>query len=168
VFESAGPPRVINQQDLSKLDEFWRLMNDKVRSTLSSLLSVNHLWQRPTTSRARVVFLDTLNGPTLQMFGTRYNIEPFFFSSTIGGIPARFQSNVIAGKEDRVYLSSTFPPFTHPFNHRYHINPIIHSFNTQHRGRTTQRQLQRGVALQPTYVPLNRKETTTAQAKTQN
>ncbi|KAH6876667.1 hypothetical protein BKA70DRAFT_236118 [Coprinopsis sp. MPI-PUGE-AT-0042] len=78
-----------------------------------SVRSQNSQWgfmteKRPQQSRARVVFIDSWAGYAMQMFGTRYNIEPFFFSSTINRIPSRFQSNIEPEKGDQITLTLTF------------------------------------------------------------
>lgn len=73
-------------------DQQWRFMTER----------------RPQKSRARVVFINSWAGCAMQMFGTRYNIEPFFFSSTINGIPSRFQSHVDPGKGDHITLTLSF------------------------------------------------------------
>ncbi|KAG6828451.1 hypothetical protein H0H92_007936 [Tricholoma furcatifolium] len=49
-----------------------------------------------------------MSGPVLQMLGTKYNIEPFFFSSSINWIPTRFQENLIPGKGDHITITLTF------------------------------------------------------------
>ena len=57
--------------------------------------------KRPPDVRIRTLFVDSLTGPVLQMLGSRYNIEPFFFSSAIGWIPSRFQTHLIPNVSDR-------------------------------------------------------------------
>ncbi|KAJ3512652.1 hypothetical protein NLJ89_g3406 [Agrocybe chaxingu] len=64
---------------------------------------------RPPGVRVRVLFVDSLSGPVLQMLGTRYNIEPFFFSSAIGWIPARYQSHVVPNQSDHTDHGSPSP-----------------------------------------------------------
>ncbi|KAF9559802.1 hypothetical protein CPC08DRAFT_723702 [Agrocybe pediades] len=41
--------------------------------------------------RLRALFLKNLSGPVLKMLGAKYNIEPFFFSSSLNWIPSRYQ-----------------------------------------------------------------------------
>lgn len=43
----------------------------------------------------------------MQMLGTKYNIEPFFFSSSFGWIPTQYQENVNLGESDRTHASSS-------------------------------------------------------------
>lgn len=67
--------------------------------------SVNALFSLSLQSskdvRLRMLFVDHCSGPVLQMIGTHYNVEPFFFSSTIGWTPCRFQSNIVSKESDR-------------------------------------------------------------------
>ena len=66
-------------------------------------------FQREHGIRVRVLFVDNMSGPVLQMLGTRcdcsllshthlinihfnrYEIEPFFYSSSINWLPSRYQ-----------------------------------------------------------------------------
>ncbi|KAF7317123.1 hypothetical protein HMN09_00447000 [Mycena chlorophos] len=57
--------------------------------------------------RLRAMFVDNLNGPVLQMLGTTFNIEPFFFSSSINWIPARYQSEAV-GEGDHITINLPF------------------------------------------------------------
>ncbi|KAG6895827.1 hypothetical protein C0992_012272, partial [Termitomyces sp. T32_za158] len=59
--------------------------------------------ERPQNLRVRALFLENLSGPVLQMLGTkasRYDIEPFFWSSSLNWIPSRYQENPVAGEGD--------------------------------------------------------------------
>ncbi|KAJ6617559.1 hypothetical protein B0H10DRAFT_2434374 [Mycena sp. CBHHK59/15] len=62
----------------------------------------------PDGVRLRALFVDNLSGPVLQMLGTRYNVEPFFFSSSLNWIPSRYQDAVIEGDSDHITLTLTF------------------------------------------------------------
>ncbi|KAF8066879.1 hypothetical protein FPV67DRAFT_1670352 [Lyophyllum atratum] len=63
---------------------------------------------RPVGTRLRAMFLENLSGPVLQMIGTKYNVEPFFFSSSLGWIPARYQEEVKPHKSDHITITLTF------------------------------------------------------------
>ncbi len=80
--------------------------------------------QRLKNPRVRALFVENMSGPVLQMLGTTYaqfpsiqlfeftvayfsyNIEPFFFSSSLSWIPSRFQEDVQPGRGDRELISS--------------------------------------------------------------
>ena len=47
------------------------------------------------------------------MLGTKYNIEPFYFSSSLGWIPSRYQSNAVSGVGDRSCFSLLSAPSTY-------------------------------------------------------
>ncbi|KAF9261068.1 hypothetical protein L218DRAFT_931294 [Marasmius fiardii PR-910] len=58
--------------------------------------------------RVRAFFVDNLSGPVLQMLGTRFQIEPFFFSSSLKSIPSRYQEQVQPGKGDHITITLSF------------------------------------------------------------
>lgn len=83
-------------------EDMWEL----IKRGVCACNVVNHkeaeqYCQRSSDVHLRMLFVDNCSGPVLQILGSRYNIEPFFFSSTIGWIPTRFQSNVIPSTSDR-------------------------------------------------------------------
>lgn len=59
--------------------------------------------QRPPDVRLRAVFIENITGPVLKMFGTKYNIEPFYWSSALNHIPAQYQEDLRPGEGDRKY-----------------------------------------------------------------
>jgi len=63
---------------------------------------------RPEGTRLRAMFVENLSGPVLQMLGTKYNIEPFYFSSSIGWIPSRFQEELKPDKSDHITITLSF------------------------------------------------------------
>ncbi|KAG6835646.1 hypothetical protein H0H93_016234 [Arthromyces matolae] len=68
--------------------------------------------ERPPNLRVRALFLENLSGPILQMLGAKYNIEPFFWSSSLNWIPSRYQENPIPGQGDLGALTLWQPTFT--------------------------------------------------------
>ncbi|KAJ7653276.1 hypothetical protein DFH06DRAFT_1205186 [Mycena polygramma] len=60
----------------------------------------------PADVRLQALFLENLSGPVLQVLGTKFNIEPFFFSSSLNWIPARYQEAV--GDGDHITLTLAF------------------------------------------------------------
>ncbi|EDR06191.1 uncharacterized protein LACBIDRAFT_300414 [Laccaria bicolor S238N-H82] len=75
----------------SNVDEYWGFISQG----------------RPTGVRCRALFIDHLSGPVLQMLGAKYIIEPFYFSSSLGWIPSRYQSNK-APRGDHITITLTF------------------------------------------------------------
>ncbi|KAK0457484.1 uncharacterized protein EV420DRAFT_1688707 [Desarmillaria tabescens] len=73
--------------------DFWKLL-------------IHH--QRPMGTRVRALFVENMSGPVLQMLGTKYNIEPFFFSSLLSWIPSRFQEEVQPGTGDHITITLRF------------------------------------------------------------
>ncbi|KAG1743701.1 uncharacterized protein EDB91DRAFT_1125494 [Suillus paluster] len=86
-----------------KEEEFWSKLNDKVENV-----------------RVRALFVDNLTAPVLKMLGTRYNIEPFFFSSSTNWIPSRYQEEVQHGKGDHITVTL---PFIRTMGKEKHITP---------------------------------------------
>lgn len=63
---------------------------------------------RPDNLRVRCLFLENLSGPVLQMLGAKYNIEPFFWSSSLSWIPSRFQEEIFPKEGDHITVTLTF------------------------------------------------------------
>ncbi|KAF5391130.1 hypothetical protein D9757_003021 [Collybiopsis confluens] len=73
-------------------DSFWNALSEKA----------------PPETRVRALFVDNLNGPVLQMLGSKFHIEPFFFTSSVNSIPSRYQEQVRPGQGDHVTLILSF------------------------------------------------------------
>ncbi|KAJ4474023.1 hypothetical protein C8J55DRAFT_518737 [Lentinula edodes] len=84
--------RVGSREVAESIEKFWQVLGEKPRSE----------------ARIKVFFVDNLSGPVLQMLGTKYRIEPFFFSSSLNSIPSRYQEQVRPGKGDHVTLTLSF------------------------------------------------------------
>ncbi|KDQ53421.1 hypothetical protein JAAARDRAFT_161934 [Jaapia argillacea MUCL 33604] len=72
-------------------EEFWKGMQE----------------ERPKM-RVRMLFVDNMTLPVLQMLGTKYNVEPFFFTSSLNWIPSRYEEEVVPGKGDHITITLTF------------------------------------------------------------
>ncbi|KAF7980137.1 hypothetical protein HWV62_39575 [Athelia sp. TMB] len=75
--------------------------------------NLGELWEimgleRDKTIRTRAIFIDNMSGPVLQMFGTNYNIEPFFWSSALNHLPTQYQENLCPGESDHITITLTF------------------------------------------------------------
>jgi hypothetical protein len=68
----------------------------------------NQLQIEPTGLRLRVLLVDNMKHPVLQMLGTRYNIEPCFFTSSLNWIPSRYQAEVAKKKGDHITVTLLF------------------------------------------------------------
>ncbi|KIM41609.1 hypothetical protein M413DRAFT_445584 [Hebeloma cylindrosporum] len=64
--------------------------------------------ERPKDTRVRAMFIENMSGPVLQMLGAKYNIEPFFWSSSLSWIPSRFQEEIQPGVGDHITITLTF------------------------------------------------------------
>lgn len=73
-------------------DEFWDILQA----------------DRPENIRVRSIFVDDLTSPVLRMLGTRYNIEPFFFTSSINWIPSRYQEAPVNKTGDHITITLPF------------------------------------------------------------
>ncbi|KAH7907082.1 hypothetical protein BJ138DRAFT_541617, partial [Hygrophoropsis aurantiaca] len=49
---------------------------------------------RPPDIRVRALFVENMTQPVLKMLGTRFNVEPSFFSSSVNWIPSRYQEEL--------------------------------------------------------------------------
>ncbi|THU95318.1 hypothetical protein K435DRAFT_133450 [Dendrothele bispora CBS 962.96] len=72
--------------------------------------------------RVRAFFVDQLSGPVLQMLGTKFHIEPFFFSSSLNLIPTQYQEQV-QGDHITITLQFIRPIATH--SSKYRADPGI-------------------------------------------
>ncbi|KAG1752038.1 hypothetical protein EDB19DRAFT_1628169, partial [Suillus lakei] len=81
--------------------------------------------------RVRALFVENLSEPVLKMLGTKYNIEPFFFSSSANWIPSRYREEVRHGEGDHITVILPFIRTTEKKN-KTHPNSsgISSSFNT--------------------------------------
>ncbi|KAL4261704.1 hypothetical protein AB1N83_006669 [Pleurotus pulmonarius] len=77
----------------AKVEDFW---NDY-------LLKV-----REKGVKVRCLFVENMAGPVLQMLGARYNIEPFFFSSSLNWIPSRYQEDIRPKQGDHITITLPF------------------------------------------------------------
>ncbi|KAI6158566.1 cora-like Mg2+ transporter protein-domain-containing protein [Pisolithus thermaeus] len=69
----------------------------------------NELQQpRPEGIRIRAFFVDNLSLDVLKVLGTTFNIEPFFFSSSMNRISSRYQEDAKAGVGDHITVILPF------------------------------------------------------------
>ncbi|KAH7921422.1 hypothetical protein BV22DRAFT_1132288 [Leucogyrophana mollusca] len=73
-------------------EEFWNLLQEG----------------RPPATRVRALFVDNLSLSVMKMLGTHYNIEPFFFSSSMNWIPSQYQEDPHPGEGDHITITLPF------------------------------------------------------------
>ncbi|KAH7921423.1 hypothetical protein BV22DRAFT_1019395 [Leucogyrophana mollusca] len=73
-------------------EQFWELVQET----------------RPHGIRVRALFVDNMSLPVLKMLGTKFNIEPFFFSSSVNWIPSRYQEELRPGIGDHITITLPF------------------------------------------------------------
>ncbi|KAF7366872.1 hypothetical protein MSAN_00945900 [Mycena sanguinolenta] len=98
-------------------DDYWKKLDEEVSPDV----------------RVRALFVDSLSGPVLQMLGTKFDVEPFFFSSSFNWIPARYQEAV--GQGDHITLTLTFircmqNPTTMPSSLTSSYSPAVPTLNS--------------------------------------
>ncbi|KAH7882413.1 hypothetical protein F5I97DRAFT_1987033 [Phlebopus sp. FC_14] len=92
-FDKSDEGRTVSvTADSERIKAFW----DDLQNT------------RPEGIRVRALFVDNLSLHVLQMLGTKYNIEPFFFSSSTNWIPSRYQEDVQPRKGDHITIVLPF------------------------------------------------------------
>lgn len=100
-FDKDMASKVLNVP-VSGLDEFWESVNVK----------------RPENVRLRAIFVDNMTVDVLKMLGTKYNIEPFFFSSSMNWIPSRYQEAEKDNEGDHITIVLPFIRARHGRNVR--------------------------------------------------
>ncbi|KAH7912764.1 hypothetical protein BJ138DRAFT_1112061 [Hygrophoropsis aurantiaca] len=63
---------------------------------------------RPDGLRLRALFVDNLSVSVMKMLGTQYNIEPFFFSSSVNWTPSQYQEDPQPGIGDHITITLPF------------------------------------------------------------
>ncbi|KJA16341.1 hypothetical protein HYPSUDRAFT_147866, partial [Hypholoma sublateritium FD-334 SS-4] len=127
-FPNWSHPQVVKSRIYHAIHEYNRhkpcnlyrldVANDGVFSNPGPLVAAyghdSAVWEqfkhdkRPTGTRVRAMFIENLSGPVLQMLGSKYNIEPSFWSSSLGWIPSRYQEEVQPGLGDHITITLTF------------------------------------------------------------
>jgi hypothetical protein len=81
------------------------------RSSRSGLVHRRFIWASTPDSWSLVSRLKIRPPSHLNAKSTSFNIEPFFFSSSLNWIPSRFQEEVRAGEKDRKLSFALRRPF---------------------------------------------------------
>ncbi|KAF8516424.1 hypothetical protein BU17DRAFT_50843 [Hysterangium stoloniferum] len=75
-------------------DAFWKIMQNA---------------KRTENTRVRAIFVDDPSLSVLKMIGQKYEVEPFFWTSSINWIPSRYQENIQLKKGDHITIILAFP-----------------------------------------------------------
>ncbi|KAG6331536.1 hypothetical protein ID866_7556 [Astraeus odoratus] len=103
----------IYRVDVRNNGTFDKAADEWTRTVTADTTSVNAFWRElqeppPEDLRVRALFVDNLSLHVLQMLGTAYNIEPFFFSSSANWIPSRYQEDPQHDKGDHITVTLPF------------------------------------------------------------
>ncbi|KAJ3573123.1 hypothetical protein NP233_g2634 [Leucocoprinus birnbaumii] len=117
----SGIARLLSERDgtaFPKCDIYYVDVNSEGRFSKPSKYEVSsqntkEFWckvqaKRPDGTRIRAIFLENLSGPVMQMLGTKYHIEPFFFSSSLNWIPTRYQEEHPSDGSDHITIVLNF------------------------------------------------------------
>lgn len=125
-------------------DGSFTVLNEEGRDQTTRITPecINEFWDvlqtpRPTNIRVRALFIDNLSMSVLKMLGTRYNIEPFFFSSSLNWIPSHYQEEARRGKGDHITITLPFMrtmqnPVTRPSSPISETPGSVRSTHSQH------------------------------------
>ncbi|KAG2367562.1 hypothetical protein BDR07DRAFT_1326311 [Suillus spraguei] len=83
--------------------------------------------QRPPNIRVRSIFVDDLTSPVLRMLGASYNIEPFFFTSSINWIPSRYQEAPTHKQGDHITITL---PFVRTLRNNSRTSQLVPTYST--------------------------------------
>ncbi|KAF8516401.1 hypothetical protein JB92DRAFT_2810383 [Gautieria morchelliformis] len=81
-------------------EEFWRILQESVSN------------KRADNVRVRALFVENISVPVLQMLGTKYKVEPFFWTSSVNWIPSRYQEDFREHEGDHITITLSFPRAT--------------------------------------------------------
>ncbi|KAF7333875.1 hypothetical protein MVEN_02344600 [Mycena venus] len=114
--KQSGITKVVNGDERSESTIYHVNVSEDATFTADENFSVkedtkDEYWEKlkapvPEGIRLRALFLEKLTGPVLQMLGTKYNIEPFFFSSSLNWTPSRYRE--ADGEGDHITVTLTF------------------------------------------------------------
>ncbi|KAG7087460.1 hypothetical protein E1B28_013426 [Marasmius oreades] len=111
ITENNSKPCKIYAADIDKNGYF---MDAGERTVEQGEESAEEYWvnmireKRPDNLQVRALFVENMSGSVLRMLGAQYNIEPFFFSSSLSWIPSRFQEEVKPRKGDHITITLIF------------------------------------------------------------
>jgi len=97
----------VHKVDVFKNGTFEKREDDRTFVVENPRTYWNHLGtQLPSDIRVRALFVENMTVPVLQILGTKYNVEPFFFASSANWIPSRYQEDP---KTDEDHITVVIP-----------------------------------------------------------
>ncbi|KAI6021818.1 cora-like Mg2+ transporter protein-domain-containing protein [Pisolithus microcarpus] len=90
-----------------------KFVGEKTTTVTADAASSQAFWEelhqpRPEGVRIRAFFVDSLSLDVLKILGTTFNVEPFFFTSSMNWIPSRYQEDAKAGLGDHITVTLPF------------------------------------------------------------
>ncbi|KIK99660.1 hypothetical protein PAXRUDRAFT_30370 [Paxillus rubicundulus Ve08.2h10] len=106
-------PCSIHRMDILDGGKFDKAGEGRTVHVKADPASTNAFWEslqipRPPNVRVQGLFVENMTSDVLQMLGTKYNIEPFFFSSSANWIPSRYQEDPKPGEGDHITVVLPF------------------------------------------------------------
>ncbi|KAF9226325.1 hypothetical protein BS17DRAFT_729410 [Gyrodon lividus] len=110
---NALEPCAVHKVDVLVDGKFDKSEEGRTAHVNADAALINAFWDnlqtsRPANIRVRALFVENMTLHVLQMLGTKYNIEPFFFSSSANWIPSRYQEDPKHGEGDHITVVLPF------------------------------------------------------------
>ncbi|KAF8623759.1 hypothetical protein AX15_006201 [Amanita polypyramis BW_CC] len=115
VVESVNPKKkcILYKLDVDKQGIFHDAQRMEMTDTINEA-ELDNQWElikgdnQGENVRVRALFVENMTGPALRMLGGKYDIEPFFFSSSLNWIPSYFQEDKRTGVGDHITITLPF------------------------------------------------------------
>ncbi|KIJ45140.1 hypothetical protein M422DRAFT_46945 [Sphaerobolus stellatus SS14] len=99
--------------DVLQNGEFKRVNPSKVsdddESAFEEAMMVKKEYSEDNRVRLRAYFVENMTVSVMQLIGQKFNVEPFFWTSSVNWIPSRYQENPKSGKGDHITVILKFP-----------------------------------------------------------
>ncbi|KAI6131031.1 hypothetical protein EDD16DRAFT_1792413 [Pisolithus croceorrhizus] len=110
---SSSQSCLIYKMEVRDDGHFDKIAGEKTTTVTADKDSSQAFWKelqqpRPEGIRIRAFFVDNLSLDVLKMLGTSFNVEPFFFTSSMNWIPSRYQEDAKAGVGDHITVTLPF------------------------------------------------------------
>lgn len=104
---------LIYEMEVRDAVDCTKFVGEKTTTITADRASSQAFWDelqqpRPEGTRIRAFFVDSLSLEVLKILGTTFNVEPFFFTSSMNWIPSRYQEDAKAGLGDHITVTLPF------------------------------------------------------------